>query len=75
MVGMTLSLRPPRRKPRGQRPRDALTPAFVHNVSQGRRALTWTTDLPIRSGEDATVRGNALRVGAVCALVASNGGT
>ena len=34
---MTLSKRPPQRKPRGQHPHNALTPAFVRNVSQAGR--------------------------------------
>ena len=37
MVGMTLSRRPPKRKPRGQHPHNALTPAFVRNVSRAGR--------------------------------------
>ena len=37
MVGMTLSKRPPQRKPRGRHPHNALTPAFVRNVSQAGR--------------------------------------
>ena len=37
MVGMTLSKRPPQRKPRGQHPENALLPAFVHNVSRAGR--------------------------------------
>ena len=34
---MTLPDRPPQRKPRGQHPNNALTPAFVRNVSQAGR--------------------------------------
>ena len=34
LVCMTLPKRPPKRKPRGQHPNNALTPAFVRNVSQ-----------------------------------------
>ena len=34
---MTLPKRPPRRKPRGQHPLNALTPAFVRNVNQSGR--------------------------------------
>ena len=34
---MTLVKRPPQRKPRGQHPHNALTPAFVRNVSQAGR--------------------------------------
>ena len=37
MAGMTLPQRPPQRKPRGQHPDNALTPAFVRNVSQAGR--------------------------------------
>ena len=37
MVGMTLPKRPPKRKPRGQHPQKALTPAFVRNVSEAGR--------------------------------------
>ena len=37
MVGMTLSRRPPKRKPRGQHPHNELTPAFVRNVSRAGR--------------------------------------
>ncbi len=37
MVGMTLSKRPPKRKPRGQHPHNALSPAFVRNVSRAGR--------------------------------------
>ena len=37
MVGMTLSKRPPKRKPRGRHPHNALTPAFVRNVSRAGR--------------------------------------
>jgi len=37
MVGSTLSKRPPKRKPQGRHPQDALTPAFVRNVSQSGR--------------------------------------
>ena len=37
VVGMTLSKRPPKRKPRGQHPINALTPAFVRNVNQAGR--------------------------------------
>ena len=37
MVGMTLSKRPPQRKPRDRHPYHALTPAFVRNVSQAGR--------------------------------------
>ena len=37
MVGMTLPRRPPKRKPRGQHPHNALTPAFVRNVSRAGR--------------------------------------
>ena len=37
VVGMTLSKRPPQRKPRGRHPHKALTPAFVRNVSQAGR--------------------------------------
>ena len=34
MVGMTIPRRPPKRKPRGRHPHNALTPAFVRNVSR-----------------------------------------
>ena len=37
VVGMTLLKRPPKRKPRGQHPINALTPAFVRNVNQAGR--------------------------------------
>ena len=37
LVCMTLPKRPPQRKPRGQHPNNALTPAFVRNVSQAGR--------------------------------------
>ena len=37
VVGMTLVKRPPQRKPRGRHPLNALTPAFVRNVSQAGR--------------------------------------
>ena len=37
MVGMPLPRRPPQRKPRGQHPHNALTPAFVRNVSRAGR--------------------------------------
>ena len=37
LAGMTLPNRPPQRKPRGQHPQNALTPAFVRNVSQAGR--------------------------------------
>ena len=37
MVGMTLPTRPPKRKPRGRHPHNALTPAFVRNVSRAGR--------------------------------------
>ncbi len=37
LAGMTLPNRPPQRKPRGQHPHNALTPAFVRNVSQAGR--------------------------------------
>ena len=37
MVGMTLPRRPPKRKPRGQHPHNALTPAFVRTVSRAGR--------------------------------------
>ena len=37
MVGMTLPRRPPQRKLRGQHPHNALTPAFVRNVSRAGR--------------------------------------
>ena len=37
MVGMTLPKRPPKRKPRGRHPHNALTPAFVRNVSRAGR--------------------------------------
>ncbi len=37
MGGMTLSKRPPQRKPRGQHPESSLTPAFVRNVSRAGR--------------------------------------
>ena len=37
VVGMTLPKRPPQRKPRGQHPHHALTPAFVRNVSRSGR--------------------------------------
>ena len=37
MVGMTLPRRPPKRKPCGQHPHNALTPAFVRNVSRAGR--------------------------------------
>ena len=37
VVGMTLSKRPPKRKPRGRHPINALTPAFVRNVNQAGR--------------------------------------
>ena len=36
-MGMTLPKRPPRRKPRGQHPLNALTPAFIRNVNQSGR--------------------------------------
>ena len=37
VVGMTLPKRPPQRKPRGRHPQNALTPAFVRNVSRAGR--------------------------------------
>ena len=37
MVGFTLPKRPPKRKPQGRHPQEALTPAFVRNVSQSGR--------------------------------------
>ena len=37
VVGMILSKRPPKRKPHGRHPQDALTPAFVRNVTQAGR--------------------------------------
>ena len=37
LVGMTLTKRPPKRKPRGRHPQKALTPAFVRNVSEAGR--------------------------------------
>ena len=37
MVGIILSKRPLRRKPRGRHPHNALTPAFVRNVNQAGR--------------------------------------
>ena len=37
VVGMRLPKRPPKRKPRGQHPLNALTPAFVRNVSRSGR--------------------------------------
>ena len=37
MVGMTLPRRSPKRKPRGRHPHNALTPAFVRNVSRAGR--------------------------------------
>ena len=37
MVGAMLPKRPPKRKPQGRHPQDALTPAFVRNVSQSGR--------------------------------------
>ena len=37
MVGMTFPKRPPQRKPRRRHPNNALTPAFVRNVSQAGR--------------------------------------
>ena len=37
MVGMTLVKRPPKRKPRGRHPFNALTPVFVRNVNQAGR--------------------------------------
>ena len=37
MVDMTLPEQPPQRKPRGRHPQNALTPAFVRNVSQAGR--------------------------------------
>ena len=37
MVCMTLPTRPPQRKPRSRHPNNALTPAFVRNVSQAGR--------------------------------------
>ena len=37
MVGMTLPRQPPKRKPRGRHPHNALTPAFVRNVSRAGR--------------------------------------
>ena len=37
MVGMALPRRPPKRKPRGRHPHNALTPAFVRNVSRAGR--------------------------------------
>ena len=37
MVGSPLPKRPPKRKPQGRHPQDALTPAFVRNVSQSGR--------------------------------------
>ena len=37
MVGTTLPKRPPKRKPQGRHPQEALTPAFVRNVSQSGR--------------------------------------
>ena len=37
MVGMTLPKRPPKRKQRGRHPHNALTPAFVRNVSRAGR--------------------------------------
>ena len=37
MVGAMLPKRPPKRKPQGRHPQEALTPAFVRNVSQSGR--------------------------------------
>ena len=37
MVGALLPKRPPKRKPQGRHPQEALTPAFVRNVSQSGR--------------------------------------
>ena len=37
MVGMTLPKRPPKRKPRGRHHQNALTPAFIRNVSEAGR--------------------------------------
>ena len=37
VVGTTLPKRPPKRKPRGRHPLNALTPAFVRNVNQAGR--------------------------------------
>ncbi len=37
LVGMTFPKRPPQRKPRGRHPDNALTPAFVRNVSRAGR--------------------------------------
>ena len=37
VVGMTLVKRPPKRKPRGRHPLNALTPVFVRNVNQAGR--------------------------------------
>ena len=37
LAGMALLKRPPQRKPHGQHPHNALTPAFVRNVSQAGR--------------------------------------
>ena len=37
MVGMSLPKRPPRRKPDGRHPQNALSPAFVRNVSEAGR--------------------------------------
>ena len=38
MVGIMLPNRPPKRKPRGQHPNNALSPAFVRNVSEAGRS-------------------------------------
>ena len=49
MIGMTLPKRPPQRKPRGRHPENALTPAFVRNVSRaGRYCDGHGLDLDVR---------------------------
>lgn len=46
MVGMTLLRRPPERKPRGRHPQNALTSAFVRNVSRAGRYCDGKRPLP-----------------------------
>ena len=41
MMDLPLPRRPPKRKPRGQHPHNALTPAFVRSVSRAGRYCDW----------------------------------
>ena len=70
LVGMTLSKRPPKRKPRGRHPENALTPAFVRNVSQaGRYCDGQGLDLDVRPTgsrgwiQRLTIRGRRTELG------------